>query len=187
MEHPDLATLEAGLDEIRCSPKDGGRVELIVRRPGIGEREVLAEGTLDTDEGLVGDCWLTRGSSDTPDRSANPRAQLTLTNARAVALVAQKPERRELAGDQLHVDFDLSADNVPPGTRLAIGTAVVEVSDLPHRGCRKYLDRFGKDALRWVSSEVGLELNLRGVNAVVVVGGVVRTGDAIRKAPPALS
>ena len=184
MEHLDLAILDGGLDEIRRSPKDGGRVELIVRRPAIGERELLEEAALDTTEGLVGDCWRARGSSSTPDGSANPRAQLTLTNARVAALVAQTPDRRKLAGDQLYVDLDLSGNNVPPGTRLAIGTALVEVSDLPHRGCRKYLDRFGKDALRWVSSEVGLELNLRGVNAVVVVGGTVRTGDEIRKAPP---
>jgi len=181
MEHLDLATLDAGLDEIRRAPKDEGHLELIVRRPAVEQRETLSKATLDTEEGLVGDCWLGRGSGSTPDGSANPKAQLTLTNVRAVALVAQTPERRQLAGDQLYVDLDLSAINMPPGTRLAIGSAVVEVSDLPHRGCRKFLDRFGKDALRWVSSEVGLELNLRGVNAMVVVGGVVRKGDAIRK------
>ena len=120
-----------------------------------------------------------------PDRSANPRAQVTLTNARAVALVAQTPDRWPLAGDQLYVDFDLSNANIPPGTRLAIGSAVVEVSDLPHRGCRKYLDRFGAEALKFVNSEAGLELNLRGINARVVVGGTVRTGDEIRKTGPA--
>ena len=181
VEHLDLAALEAGLDEIRRSPKDAGRLELIVARPAVEERELLEEGMLDTAEGLVGDCWRARGSSSTEDGSANLSAQLTLTNARATALVAGTPERWQLAGDQLYVDLDLSVDNVPPGTRLAIGSAVVEVSDLPHRGCRKYFDRFGKDALRWVSSDVGLELNLRGVNAMVVVGGSVRVGDEIRK------
>ncbi len=181
MEHLDLTALEDGLDEIRRSPKDIGRLELIVRRPAVGERELLAEGTLDTVEGLVGDCWRTRGSSSTEDGSAEPGAQLTLTNARAVALVAQSSERWPLAGDQLYVDLDLSRANLPPGTRLAIGSAIVEVTDLPHLGCRKYLDRFGKDALKFVNSDAGRELNLRGVNARVVVGGTVRSGDQVRK------
>jgi hypothetical protein len=181
MDHLDLTALAARLDEIRRSPKNDGRLELIVARPSVGEREVLKEATLSTVEGLVGDCWRTRGSSSTEDGSANPKAQLTLANCRAVALVAQSPERWQLAGDQLYVDFDLGVANVPPGTRLAIGSAVVEVTDLPHRGCRKYLDRFGKDALKFVNSEAGQEHNLRGVNARVVVAGTVRTGDAVRK------
>ena len=177
MTQLDLATLEAGLDEVRLSPKDDGRLELIVRRPAVGEREPVDEAELDIAEGLVGDCWRARGSSSTKDGSADPLAQLTLTNARLMALVAGSPERRELAGDQLFVDLDLSLDNIPPGTRLAIGSAVVEITDLPHTGCRKYLDRFGKDALKFVSSDAGRELNLRGVNARVVTGGTVRTGD----------
>ncbi len=181
MEHLDRTALEAGLDEIRRSPSQAGRLELIVRRPEIGEREVLSEGSLDTVDGLAGDNWRTRGSSSMPDRSANPKAQVTLTNARLVALVAQTPDRWPLAGDQLYVDFDLSNANIPAGTRLAIGSAVVEVSDQPHRGCRKYLERFGAEALKFVNSEAGLELNLRGINALVVVGGSVRTGDEIRK------
>jgi len=183
VEHLDLAALDAGLDEIRRSPKDLGSLELIVRRPEIEAREILAEGVLDTLEGLVGDNWRARGSGSTEDGSADPKAQLTLANARAVALVARDPDRRALAGDQLYVDFDLGGDNAPPGTRLEIGSAVVEITDLPHLGCRKYLDRFGKDALRWVNSDDGRALNLRGVNASVLVAGTIRVGDAVRKAP----
>jgi len=175
VEHLDLAALDAGLDEIRGSPSDVGSLDLIVRRPEVEAREILEEGLLDAAEGLVGDCWRTRSGSP------NAKAQLTLANVRAVALVARDPDRRALAGDQLYIDFDLSAANTPPGTRLAIGTAVVEITDLPHTGCRKYLDRFGKDALRWVSSDVGRALNLRGVNATVIVGGTVRRGDTVRK------
>ena len=173
MEHLDLITLEAGVDEVRRSPKDEGRLDLIVRRPAEGEREQLAEATLDTEDGLVGDRW---GLG-----ARHFEAQLTLANARFAALVAQDSERVPLAGDQLYVDFDLSGENIPPGTRLAIGTAVVEVTDEPHTGCRKYLDRFGKDALKFVNSPIGRELNLRGINTRIVVGGVVRTGDTIQK------
>lgn len=179
--HLDRATLEDGLDEIRRSPKDNGSVELIVRRPEIEEREVLDEAVLDANEGLVGDNWKVRGSKATDDGSAHPDLQVTLTNARAIALIAVDPERRQLAGDQLHVDLDLSVTNLPPGTRLRIGGATLEITEIPHRGCGKFLSRFGADALKFVNSEVGRRLNLRGVNARIVEGGAVRQGDAITK------
>jgi hypothetical protein len=168
MHHLDFASLEAGLEEIRGSPADSGRLELIVRRPAENEREVLAEAELDPIEGLVGD----RGSP-------NPKLQLTLMNARLAALVAGDPERRALAGDQLYVDFDLSTANVPAGTRLTVGSATIEITDEPHTGCGKFAARFGVDALKFVNSAVGRELNLRGVNAKVVAGGPIRTGDPI--------
>jgi hypothetical protein len=182
MEHRDLATLTAALDQILASPKDDGRIDLIVRRPTVEERETVTEATLDTDEGLVGDCWRARGSSSTPDGSANPKAQLTLMNARVAALVAVTPDRIPLAGDQFYVDLDLPAANVPAGTRLALGSAVIEVSDEPHMGCRKFFDRFGNDAHRFVNSKEDRDLHLRGINAFVVTGGTVRAGDTIRKA-----
>lgn len=181
MEHVDLAALEAGLDEIRRSPADHGRVELIVRRPAENERQILAEATLDTADGLVGDNWRTRGSRATDDGSAHPGLQLTLMNSRVAKLVAGHPDRRQLAGDQLFVDLDLSSANIPPGTRLAMGAAVIEVTDQPHLGCGKFAARFGVDALRFVNSAVGRQLNLRGVNATVVIGGLVRPGDAISR------
>ena len=180
-EHVQAEALEAGLEDIRRSPADSGTVELIVRRPAEDEREVLDEGSLDLEEGLVGDTWRARGSSRRPDRSANPDAQLTLTNARVAALVAGERERWPLAGDQLYVDFDLSADNLPPGTRLGLGTAVIEVTAEPHTGCAKYSARFGSAALRFINSPVGRALHLRGINTRVVEAGVVRTGDDIRK------
>jgi hypothetical protein len=180
-QHLDLATLEIGLDEVRAAPKDNGRVELICRRPQTEQREVVDEATLDEREGLVGDNWLTRGSRSTEDGSAHPDLQLTLMNARSAVLIAGTPERRQLAGDQLFVDFDLSVGNLPPGSQLRIGEATVEITEIPHRGCGKFLKRFGVDALKFVNSEAGRELNLRGVNARVVAGGVVRTGDDVAK------
>jgi hypothetical protein len=181
MDHVPLADLESRLDEIRRSPADRGEVKLIVRRPAKSEREMLDEGVLDVAGGLLGDYWRARGSRETEERSAEPRMQLTLMNARVAAVVAGDADRWTLAGDQLFVDLDLSLDNLPAGTRLTTGTALIEITDEPHRGCGKFVARFGKDAMRFVNSSVGRELNLRGVYAKVLVGGVVRTGDVVVK------
>ena len=175
MAHFPLSVLEQCVAEVRDSPPDGGTVELIVRRPAEGEREVLAEAELDPERGLVGDGWHARGTPH-PDR------QLTLMNARAAALVAGSREHWPLAGDQLYVDLDLGVANLPAGTRLAAGSALIEVTAEPHRGCGKFSRRFGVDAMRWVNSAVGRELNLRGINARIVAAGTVRTGDPIRRA-----
>lgn len=176
-----LEELESGLDVIRAAPADMGRVEMIVCRPGVGKRRILEEGELTLDEGLLGDSWKIRGSSSTPDRSAHPEMQLNLMNVRVIERVAGYRQAWPLAGDQFLVDFDLSKSNVPPGTRLALGSAVIEVTAQPHLGCQKFQNRFGKDAVRFVNSEVGKQLNMRGINAKVVTPGVVRTGDIIRK------
>lgn len=173
LEHLTTDALVAGLDEVRAAPADDGRVELIVRRPAVDEREILDEAVLDPAEGLVGDGWRERGSG--PDR------QLTVMNVRAAALVAVAPERRPLAGDQLYVDLDLGGENLPPGSRLEVGSAVIEITEPPHRGCAKFASRFGRAALRLVNSPEGVELNLRGVNARVVTAGTVKLGDPIRK------
>jgi hypothetical protein len=180
--HLTTAELEARLEEIERAPADAGTVELIVCRPAEGEREVLAEGVLDLTEGLVGDMWLRRGSRRTPDGSANPNAQLTLMSARVVDLVAAgEKERWALAGDQLYVDFDISVANLPPGTRLALGSAVIEVTPEPHTGCAKFHARFGGDAHRFVNTKAHRHLRLRGLNAKVIEPGTVATGDTIRK------
>jgi len=181
MTYVETPALEAGLDEIRGAPHDNGVVDLVVRRPAEDEREILTEATLDPVVGLVGDLWPTRGSSRTPDGSAHPGMQLTLMNARAAAVIAGDRDRWPLAGDQLYVDLDLSGENLPAGTRLAIGTAIVEVTDQPHTGCAKFSARFGRDALKFVNSTEGRALNLRGINTSIVEAGVVRVGDVIKK------
>jgi MOSC domain-containing protein YiiM len=163
---------------------DEGRVELIVCRPAVDERQVLTEAWLDVADGLKGDSWRSRGSSRTPDGGPNPAAQLTLMNARVAEAIAGGLERWPLAGDQLYVDLNMSWSNLPPGSRVQIGSAVIEFSEPPHTGCAKFSARFGVDALRFVNSPIGRELRLRGANCRVVVSGTVRHGDAIRKLPP---
>lgn len=177
--HLTLAEMEASLETIRQSPKDIGVLKLIARRPNTDEREVLEEARLDPAHGLVGDNWKTRGSRSTPDGSANPEMQINLMNARVIELVARDKSRWALAGDQLYVDLDLSADNIPPGTRLAIGSAVIEITAPPHLGCKKFSARFGPDAVKFVNSDEGRQLHLRGVNAKVITAGSVRNGDRV--------
>jgi len=181
MKHLTTAELEAGLESIRQSPKDDGILNLIVRRPQVNVREVLQTGELDLIEGLLGDTWKMRGSSRTADGSSHPDMQLNIMNSRVAALVAQDADRWQLAGDQLYIDLDLSDENLPPGTRLAIGTAIIEVTAQPHNGCRKFVERFGLDAMRFVNSPLGKQLHLRGINAKVVQAGVIKTNDALRK------
>ena len=176
-----MSALEAGLDDIARSPKDGGVVEMIVRRPHVGEREILEEGQLDLTEGLVGDGWRRRSSRRTADGTPHPDMQLNLMNSRVVALVSQDKSRWHLAGDQLFVDLDLSDANLPPGTRLAIGSAVIEVTAEPHTGCSKFVERFGIDAMTFVNSRERRDLRLRGINARVVSPGVLRVGDTVNK------
>ena len=176
-----LTELEAGLETIRQSPRTEGVLALIVRRPRIDEREILETGELDRIEGLVGDGWRTRGNPHTADGAADPDAQLTLINARLIALIAQVKDRWPLAGDQLVVDLDLSVDNLPPGTLLALGSAQIEVTAQPHTGCDKFAARFGREAAKWVNSSTGRPLRLRGLNARVVQPGAIRVGDSVRK------
>jgi hypothetical protein len=164
--------LVAALPKIELSPRDRGTVELIVRRPSKGQREVLEACRLDVDEGLVGDRWALG--------KRRRVEQLTLINSRLVALLAQTRDRWPLAGDQLYVDFDLSLEHLPPGTRVAVGAAEIEVSTEPHTGCRLFAERYGRDAQRFVGSQQGHALQLRGINAWVVKSGDVRIGDEVR-------
>jgi hypothetical protein len=179
-----LATheLEAGLDDVRGAPVDHGRVEMLVLRPTVGERETPDHVHLDVVEGVVGDNWRVRGSSRGPGGAANPEAQVTVMNARMAHLVSGgEADRRKLAGDQIYADLDISHENLPAGSRLRIGSAVIEISAHPHTGCAKFVARFGSDAMRFVNSPMGRQLRLRGVNCKVVSGGVVSVGDTITK------
>jgi hypothetical protein len=183
--HMSLEELEAALPAALQSPKDEGTLDLIVRRPAVGRRDVLDTAELDLATGLVGDTWNIRSSSRTPDGSAHPEMQINVMNSRVIAMIAGESKSRwGLAGDQLYVDLDISEANLPPGTQLAIGSAVIEVTAQPHTGCGKFLRRFGVDATKFVNSARGRALHLRGINARVVVPGRIQTGDRVKKLRP---
>ena len=181
VRHLTTEELEAALDHLRQAPKDDGVVELIVCRPEVDQRAVLDEALLDLTVGLVGDNWKVRGSKKTPDGSAHPEMQINIMNSRVTALVAQERERWPLAGDQLYIDMDLSRENLPAGSRIAVGSAVLEVSPLPHTGCKKFVARFGIEAMEFVNSELGKALCLRGINAKIIQGGTVKVGQTAKK------
>jgi MOSC domain-containing protein YiiM len=178
MPHRTLDELEPHLEHLRAAPADQGQVVLVVCRPSTGRRRLLAEGRIDLELGLVGDDWSTRPTR-APGRRPDPDKQVTVMNARMVALLDESPHRQALAGDQLYVDLDLSVDNLPPGARIAVGEAVLEVTDKAHLGCAKFVRYFGEEAMRFVNGRVGRRLRLRGLNARVVTPGAVRPGDPV--------
>ena len=180
MKHLSVGELEAGIERVMDAPADSGTLSLIVRRPSVDEREILESGELDVAQGLIGDGWRSRAGSRA-GQSPNRDTQITMMSARVIALIAGDTERWPLAGDQLYVDFDLGEDNLPAGTRIAIGGAVIEVSSAPHTGCKKFSQRFGVDALRFVNSEAGRKLRLRGLNASVILPGTIHLGDLVQK------
>ena len=173
--------LEQGLEHIAASPADNGELKLIVYRPDVDQRHSVPDGLLDEEHGLVGDNWLTRGSRHMPDGAADPEMQLNIMNSRVAELVADGAERMPLAGDQLYLDLNLSPENLPPGTRLQLGEAVLEVTEPPHTGCKKFAARFGNDAVIFVNSGYGRTQNFRGICAKVVKGGAIRVGDIAKK------
>jgi MOSC domain-containing protein YiiM len=179
-DHRSRAQLDAQLERIAAAPAALGTLELVVRRPAVGEREVLDAGELARGMGLVGDNFAARWNRHHPDGTPDPLAALNVMGARSLDAVSGGDRSRwPLAGDQLIIDLDVSADNLPAGTRLRIGGAVIEVTAKPHTGCAKFAARFGQDAARWVNSRP--ELRLRGFNALVVEPGTVRPGDPVRK------
>ncbi|MEN9562830.1 MAG: hypothetical protein RIR73_1074 [Chloroflexota bacterium] len=179
--HLNVEHLQSQLNHIQRSPKDSGSVKLIVCRPTVEEREIVSHGRLLPSEGLQGDNWRQRGSDSMPDGSANPEAEITLMNSRVIHALTQDESRWALAGDQFFVDFDLSEENIPAGSRLAIGSAIVEVSSLPHNGCKKFSARFGVDALKFISMAENKPLRMRGINAKIIQSGDVKQGDTIQK------
>lgn len=173
MKHLTTEEIETNLDEVIESPKDNGVLKLIVRRPKEDEREVLETGELDIEKGLVGDDWL--------NRDGNYETQLAIMNSRIAALLAQDENRLKLAGDQLYIDLNLSDENLPHGTQIGIGSAILEITSQPHNGCKKFVERFGLEAMKFVNSPIGKQFHLRGIYAKVIQSGTIRQGDVVKK------
>jgi len=181
INHRALADLEVGMDDIRRSPADAGTLELIVARPTYAERSVLDEARLDLTEGLVADSWVQRPSRSSADGGPDPLKQLNVMSSRVIAQIAGERANWAGAGDQLYVDLDLSHDNLPAGTQLLIGEAVIEITEPPHTGCAKFRHRYGADAIRFINSVEGRALRMRGLCARVVMAGTIRPGDPVVK------
>ena len=155
---------------------------MIVCRPDVGRRKVLQSAEFSLEIGLVGDNWSKKPYSKSPDGGPHPEMQVTMINSRVLDLItAGDSSRMAVPGDQLVVDFDLSRENIPPGTKLNIGSAIIEVTEAPHTGCAQFVGWFGADAMRFVNSSRGRELCLRGINSKVVQPGVISQGDKITK------
>lgn len=178
MDAQPLTRFDAQLEAVHGAPLDQGRLELIVRRPAVDEREILEDASLDLQLGLIGDRWATRDKAKTPAYLAS---QLTMINTRLLAVIEPDRTRWPVAGDQLYVDLDLCEVHLPAGSRLSLGTTVIEVSEEPHTGCAKFSARFGSEALRWINSPSGRAHRLRGLNARVVEAGTIHAGDLVRR------
>lgn len=179
--HFTTEEIEANLAALGDSPKDNGTVEMMVSRPAVDERTIVEEAHFDTVVGMYGDNWQTRGSKHSTDGSALPDAQITLMNSHVIQALTQDRSRWQHAGDQLFVDLDLSVENLPAGTQLAIGSVVLEITTMPHNGCDKFTARYGHDAIRFVNSKTGRAARQRGIYARVIQSGTIRTGDKITK------
>jgi len=180
-QHLSLSEIEANLNHLGASPQDNGTVALIVCRPAEGERTILETAKIDLEKGVVGDNWQARGSRHTEDGRAHPDMQIAIMNSRVIHALTNDQSRWSLAGDQLFLDLDFSEENLPVGQRLQIGTAILEVSPVPHNGCAKFTERFGSDATKFVNSIEGRQQRRRGVNTRIVQAGIISTGDRVTK------
>ena len=179
--HLSLEELREGLSGIMQSPQDRGLLRAIVIRPETDARVSLQQCQLSPEGGVHGDNWARGCWMSLPDGRPHPDVQVTIMNARTIALIAHDEARWPLAGDNLFVDLDLSGENLPPGTRLTVGAALLEITAVPHKGCRKFAERYGVDATRFVNSRNGLRLHLRGIYARIVEPGLITVGDAVAK------
>ena len=179
--HLTREELQAGLPHILGSPSDDGVLEAIVIRPEPGQRRDLESCEISLEGGAHGDHWAEGCWMSTEDGKPHPDVQICIMNARCIGLIAQERARWGLAGDNLFIDLDLRPENLPPGQRLRIGTAIIEITDVMHAGCAKFVERYGKPAVVFVNSPKGRKMRLRGVYARVVQDGHITVGDRVIK------
>jgi MOSC domain-containing protein YiiM len=179
--HLTRSELEAGLPDIMAAPADQGLLKGIVVRPVSGERLDLPSCEISLAGGVHGDRWADGCWMTTDDGRPHPDVQICIMSARCIGLIAQERANWPSAGDNLFIDMDLSPTNMPPGERLAIGSAIIEITPIPHNGCDKFVARYGRDACVFVNTGAGKRLRLRGIYARVVQDGRISVGDRVRK------
>jgi len=169
--HRSTTELETGLRALSQAPKDAGRLALLVRRDAEHCRETPARVHLSREDGMPGDAWGRHATR-------NPESQLAVMRRDVAELIANG-QPLTLFGDNLFVDLDISKANLPAGTRLRVGEAVVEVTPMSHDGCSKFHRRFGPDALHFVNAKPTRDQNLRGIYWRVIESGEVSVGSPI--------
>lgn len=180
--HLSTAEIEQGMAEVLASPTDEGQLTAIFVRPAANERQSLDEAELSQQTGIVGDRWVDDHWQQLPDGSSDPDTQVSIMNSRILSQIAGgSHDAMGLAGDNLIVDFDLSEANLPVGSELQIGEVVIRISEQPHTGCRKFVERYGKAAQEFINGDVGKQHHLRGVLGMIVVDGKIQVGDQVRK------
>lgn len=172
-----FSELDDGRSRLPPSPRDRGRVEQVCVRPALDERFFPEELHLCPRRGAIGDRWEHRTWMYLPDGRPDPRVQLAIAHAPTIAWVHALSGNAHHPGDTLLVDLDLHANNLPAGSRLRVGTAVIEISDVENDGCAKFAARHGSEIRAWMAAPENRTRRLRGVFARVLQEGVVRAGD----------
>lgn len=177
--HPDLDRLQRALPHVLAAPKDGAAIETICFRPGYNLREFPDRITLTRDRGIPGERWLDRPWMRLADGSPDPRIQVSILGRRVLDLVWRDRDATPHPGDTFIADMDFSQANLPAGTRLALGGAVLRVSDVFNDGCVKWRARYGDAAKHWITLPDNIPLRLRGILCEIVQDGDVKLGDQI--------
>lgn len=180
-KHLSREELMAGLPHILAAPKDEGALKAIMVRPQSEARQDVDSIHVSLAGGVEGDHWAKGCWMSTEDGKPHPDVQICIMNARCIDLIAGGRDNWAPAGDNLFIDMDLTPDNLPPGTRIAVGAAVLEITATPHNGCAKFIERYGRDACVFVNTGEGKRYRLRGIYGRVIQDGRVSVGDTVTK------
>jgi hypothetical protein len=173
--------LAAALPAILAAPRDAGVTRLLCSRPKPNHRTFPQTLTFTRASGVAGDFESSRPWLTLPDGSPDPRNQVSIMSWQVLDLVWRDRDRVAHPGDNIAVDMNLTAHNLPVGTLLAAGTAILRVSDEPNDGCVKWKVRSGRAAYDWSTRDDHLPLRLRGVYCSVEQDGEMHLGDTLRR------
>ena len=183
VNHVSFAECEQALDHINRAPLDEAEIDCLCARPDFGTRAFPDKLILTVDHGILGERWTHSPWLTLPNGDPDPRIQVSILSKRVMDLCWRDRERVIHPGDPFVVDMNLGEANMPVGTRLAIGTAIVEVSDKFNTACVKWRDRYGQDSLHWMNLARNRPYRLRGILCRIVQDGEVKLGDRLAKLP----